>query len=180
VDAKIEQALIRIAHDLNASNILWGVGASLLLQQYGLTDTCKDIDLLVSVADIQTADHILSAMGEKQTEKPSGIYATDYFYEYIIDGVNIDVMAGLKIKTGKTVFEYTFDKDSVPHSFPVGGVPVPFCTLEEWYTLYQLMPGKTHKALLIASYFHRYGVQYPELLERMSMGQTHQIFDQFY
>jgi hypothetical protein len=167
VDSKIEQTLIRIAQALNASGILWGVGASLLLRQYGLADTCKDIDLLVSVAEIQTADSILSAIGEKQPEKLSDIYATDYFYEYIIDGVNIDVMAGLKIKTGETVFEYVFDKDSVPHSFSIGGVSVPFCTLEEWHALYQLMPGKMHKAQLIASCFHRYGVQYPELLVRM-------------
>ncbi|MDR1809551.1 MAG: nucleotidyltransferase family protein [Prevotella sp.] len=164
MDTKIEQVLVRIAQALNVSRILWGVGGSLLLRQYGLTDTCRDIDLLVAVADAQTADSILSAMGEKLPPQRSDMYATDYFCEYIIDGVSIDLIAGLKIRTGKTVFEYVFNTASVPHTFLFGDVPVPFSTLEEWHTLYQLMPGKTHKVQLIAAYFRRHGVEYPHLL----------------
>jgi hypothetical protein len=172
VNAKIDRVLIRIAQALNAANILWGVGASLLLRQYGLTDSCKDIDLLVSVADMQKANNILSSMGKKQPEKPSNIYATDYFYEYIIDDVNIDAMAGLKIKTGESLFEYKFDQESVPHTFLIDGIAVPFSTLEEWHTLYQLMPDKQHKAAQITAYFDQHDLQYPHLAERMRKGKA--------
>ena len=42
-----------IAEKLNKEGIGWGVGASLLLNHYGLIDQPNDIDLLVSVADIE-------------------------------------------------------------------------------------------------------------------------------
>ncbi|GAB6010927.1 nucleotidyltransferase family protein [Viscerimonas tarda] len=168
MNKEIEPVLSKIAQALNASHVLWGVGASLLLHQYGLVEDPTDIDILVSVDDISTVDKLLSSLGEKQPETPSDIYATDYFYEYIINGINVDVIAGLKIKQNKAVFEYTFDKESAPHTFFIGGVPVPFSTLEDWYILYRLMPGKESKSELIAGYFREHGVRYPVLMERMN------------
>jgi hypothetical protein len=152
---RIELALVRIAGAFNDANICWGVGGSLLLRQYGLADTCGDIDLLVSPSSLQAADGILSAMGEKQPEKPSDVYATDCFYEYVIGGVCIDLIAGLKIRTGGGVYEHVFDENSVRHTFWIGGVAVPFTALEDWHALYRLMPGKEYRANRIANYLRR-------------------------
>lgn len=168
MDKKLENVLTKISKALNNSDILWSVGASLLLNRYGLADNPTDIDITVSVSDIHKIDKILSSMGQKQPESTSDIYLTDYFYEYVIDGINVDVMAGLKIRSGNSVFTYKFDKESVPHSFEIDNVKIPFSTLEEWSVLYSLMPQREAKVRLINSYFDKYGIQYPHLLERIT------------
>lgn len=164
---KIEGVLIKITEALNSTDILWGVGASMLLYQYKLIDNPSDIDITVSVSDIAEVDRILSSMGEKLTETKSDIYLTEYFYEYIIDGVNIDVMAGFKINLANSVFEYPFDKNSVPHHLKIENTVIPFSSLEDWFVLYQLMPEREHKVNLINEYFKAKGVEYPILLERI-------------
>lgn len=168
MDKKLEKVLIQISKALNNSDILWSVGASLLLNRYGLVDNPTDIDITTLASDIHQIDKILSSIGQKQAESTSDIYLTDYFYEYVIDGVNVDVMAGLKIRSGNSVFTYDFDKESVPHCFEINNVKIPFSTLEEWSILYQLMPQREAKVKLINGYFNKYGIQYPHLLERMT------------
>jgi hypothetical protein len=41
---------------------VWGVGASILLNYYGLIDKPNDIDILVDLKDIEKADIILNLM----------------------------------------------------------------------------------------------------------------------
>jgi len=168
MDKELQSVLIKIAKALNAPDILWSVGASLLLEQYSLVDNPTDIDITASINDIRFIDNKLSALGEKQKENESELYSTDYFYEYIIDGINVDVMAGLKINLREGIYEYKFDKESVPHSFKIDNTQIPFSTLEEWYILYQLMPAKKGKVTVIESYFKINGIQYPGLLHRMA------------
>lgn len=38
-----------LAEKLNSSDILWAVGGSILLNQFGLIDKMKDIDLFVDI-----------------------------------------------------------------------------------------------------------------------------------
>lgn len=168
----IEPVLGKIAKALNSSDILWGVGASLLLNQYGLGTDPGDIDIIVSVSDINKVDEIMSSLGQKQTVGTSDIYRTEYFFEYLVDGVHVDIMAGFKVNLSNSVFEYKFDKSSVPNKFWFGSVSVPFSTLEEWYVLYQVIPGKDYKADIIADYFYKNGIQYPSLLKKMADNPT--------
>lgn len=168
-----QQVLVDIAKALNSEGIVWGVGASMLLFQYGLADNPADIDIVVASGDIGKADRLLSPLGtsKKQKEK-SDIYLTDFFYEYVIDLVEADVMAGFKIRLTESVFEYKFDKESVPHFFKIGGIDIPFMTLEEWYVLYQLMPNREYKVSLLEDYFEKRGIEYPYLLKRTLQDNT--------
>ncbi len=160
------QTLVKIAKILNDAGIAWGVGASMLLAQYGLADNPADIDIIVALDDIDEVDALLSSLGssKKQKEK-SEVYRTDFFYEYIIDSVEIDAMSGFKIKLPGCVFEYKFNRESIPRSFMIEGIQVPFMSLEEWYVLYQLMPGREYKAGLLEKHFDKSGIEYPYLLE---------------
>ena len=57
-----------IGDKLNKANILWGVGASILLNQFGMVDTPNDIDIFMDIKDIHKADKILS-LGKKENMK---------------------------------------------------------------------------------------------------------------
>ena len=54
-----------IGKKLNDADITWGVGASILLNRFGLIDKPNDIDIFVSINDIEKTDEILKSIGEK-------------------------------------------------------------------------------------------------------------------
>lgn len=159
-----------IGEKLNESNILWGVGASLLLHQYVLVDKPNDIDLFVDVKDIEKADDILRKLGQKKPREKTGAYATEYFYEYTIHGFDVDVMAGFKINHDCGVFEYIFDHHSISEVVNINGVDIPFTSLEDWYVIYQLIPHRENKVNLIEAYLLSNGIRKPDLLDRALQG----------
>jgi hypothetical protein len=67
----MQAAFGRIGRALNGADILWGVGASLMLRQYGLADDPHDIDLIVSACDAENADALLRGMGKAVECRPS-------------------------------------------------------------------------------------------------------------
>ena len=156
--------LIYIAEKLNQAHIVWGVGASMLLNIHGMTNKPNDIDILVDIKDIDKADKILSGIGEKKLREKTDRYSTKYFYEYVINGFDIDVMSGLQINHIDGIFEYTFDYDSISDIRNVNGVRIPLTSLEDWYVIYQLIPNREAKAAMIENYLIANGVAKPGFL----------------
>jgi hypothetical protein len=164
------QALGRIAGALNGSGILWCVGASVLLHQYGLAEHPHDIDLLVALPDAERAAGILGAMGEEVPCGASVTYSTEFFRRFCVDGCDVDLMAGFRVNHPSGCYEYRFDGASVASVREVGGVPVPFAALEDWCVVYQLIPDKEYKALRIEEYLRQNGIENPGLLARALEG----------
>ena len=162
--------LSNIGEKLNSSNITWAVGASILLNQFGLIDKPNDIDIFVDIKDIERADKILKNIGEKKVYENTSTYSTEYFYEYVIDGIDIDVMAGFAINHNSGVFEYVFDHDSISEFKIINGVRVPFTSLEDWYVIYQLIPNRQFKVDMIEKYLLSNGIKNPILLNRTLEG----------
>lgn len=87
-----------LGEKFNKSNIIWAVGASILLNQFGLIENPKDIDIFVDIKDIDRVDEILNSIGKKKQWEKTGIYSTKYFYEYMVDGIDVDVMSRFAVK----------------------------------------------------------------------------------
>ena len=182
------QALGRIAGALNDSGVLWCVGASLLLYQVGLAENPHDIDLLVALPDAEKAADILGGMGEALPCGGSTTYSTEFFRRFRVDGCDVDLMAGFRLNHASGSYEVPLDSASVAFRREVGstqvpfstdsfasirtveGTSIPFAALEDWYVVYQLIPGKEHKALRIEEYFLQNGIEHPRLLERALNG----------
>lgn len=160
------KTLAYIAEKLNEEKVLWGVGASILLNHYGLVDKPNDIDILVALKDIEKADKILSSIGVKKDREKAATYATKYFYEYSIEGFDVDVMSGLTINHEEGAFQLTFDESSIVGTKEINGVKVPLSSLEDWYVIYQLIPNREVKVKLVEEYLINNGVENPSLLER--------------
>lgn len=159
-----------IGGKLNSSNIVWGVGASILLNQFGLIKKPNDIDIFIDIKDIEKADEVLKSISEKKKWEKTATYSTKYFYEYIIDGFDVDVMAGFAVNHINGVFEYTFDHNSISEFKRINGVNIPFTSLEDWYVIYQLIPNREAKVKIIESYLLLNGIKKPLLLERALKG----------
>lgn len=161
------QTLSQVAKKFNASDITWGVGASMLLNQLGLVEEPNDIDIVVALHDIEKAVDMLSGMGEKKTCDANANYSTECFYEYVINGVDLDVMAGFAINHHSGVFHYPFDRHSISMHKEIHGVMIPFTSPEDWFVIYQLIPNREAKVNMIERYVYRNGIKHPFRLKRL-------------
>jgi predicted nucleotidyltransferase len=167
---EILSTLSYIGEKLNNSDITWAVGASLLLNQYGLIDKPNDIDIFVDINHIHKTDEILKSVGEKKKWEKAETYSTKYFYEYIVRGIDVDAMSGFVVNHNSGVFEYTFDHEAISEVVRINGIDIPFTSLEDWYVLYQLIPNREVKVKLIEDYLLSNGIKKPFLLERALEG----------
>ncbi len=149
---RLRGVLKRVAKLLNSEGIIWGVGASVMLNHYGIVEEPGDIDIMVGMEDIHRLDSVLSELGERVVGVPDEVYKTKYFYEYMIDGIEVDVMAGLCIHKGGIDHSFSFNRDSIGEWMEVDGVEVPLAKLEEWHEIYKVLPGRERKAEAIGRY----------------------------
>lgn len=170
-----------IGERLNNEGVLWAVGGSILLNHYGLIEKPNDIDILVDLKDIKKADRILKSIGEKKDSEKTDTYSTEYFYEYVINGFDVDVMSGMCINYEHGIFHYIFDESSISEVKKINGVNIPLTSLEDWYVLYQLIPGRENKVKMIENYLLSNGIKNPNLLKRSLKGDLpKEVMDKIY
>lgn len=159
--------LVLIARVLNQADVQWGVGASVLLYYHGLIDAPHDIDIMTTEADADMVASILGGLGDEAFGDPGrSLYSTSRFLEYVIDGTEVDVMAGLAIRHEDGIYAFPFDDRAVTMRKSVDGVTIPFTSLEDWYILYQLMPGREVKVKLIEDHLLNSGSANLSVLDR--------------
>ncbi|MDO9100184.1 MAG: hypothetical protein Q7V53_05505 [Caldisericota bacterium] len=141
--------LVLVARTLNHAEALWGVGASTLLYYHGLVSEPHDIDIVTSETDIEVVAATLRGLGIEKLSEPGELYSTSRFLEYVVNGTDVDVMAGLAIKHADGTYVLPFDRRSITAKRTEDGVTVPLMSLEDWYVVYQLIPGREPKVKLI-------------------------------
>ena len=159
-----------IGEKFNEANVLWAVGASIMLSQHNIIQKPNDIDILVDTKDIHKVDEILKTIGEKKVRDKVATYSTEYFYEYIVSGIDVDIMAGFKINHIEGTFEYVFDDKSISQIKNINGVSIPLTSLEDWYVIYKLIPGRESKVKIIEDYMNNNGISNVNLLKRSLKG----------
>ena len=128
-----------IAHRFNETKIVWALGASMLLYFKGITSEFHDIDLMVVETDIAKVQNILSEMGQIQPHNPNSKYQTKIFLEYIIDCIDVDVMAGFSIiKDGKAI-DCSLKEDQIVERMLLGEELIPLQDIRLWLEYYRLM-----------------------------------------
>ena len=150
------QLLLRIAHRLNEAGVEWALGASMLLYFKGITSEFHDIDLMVADHDAECVRTILSEMGElwPPNPKPNPMYRTKTFMEFLIDSVEVDVMAGFAIVKDGKVYDCALRKEQIVEKMPLGTEVIPLQSPSLWCKCYRLM-GRAEKAELIEKAMER-------------------------
>jgi len=142
------QVLSRIAKELNQKKLTWAVGASLLLYFKGIVPNFHDIDIMVTEDDVNEAKAVLLSFGTMQPPSPNIRYKTKYFMEFIVEGVEIDVMAGFVIMNHNKEYQISFGKADIKEYIQILDVSIPLQSVEAWRTYYQLM-GRDEKVKII-------------------------------
>ena len=150
------QLLLRIAHRLNEAHVEWALGASMLLYFKGITSDFHDNDLMVADRDAECVRTILSEMGElcPPNPKPNPMYRTKAFMEFLIDSVEVDVMAGFAIVKDGKVYDCALRKEQIVEKMPLGEEVIPLQSPLLWCKYYRLM-GRPEKAEMIEKAMER-------------------------
>ncbi|HPW53071.1 MAG TPA: hypothetical protein PLI19_02885 [Erysipelotrichaceae bacterium] len=141
------QVLSEIAKRLNEEKILWAAGASVMLYLRNLVSEFNDLDLMVGEDDALRVREILLKMGTLK-ESAAGSYATEHFYEFTIDGVDVDIMGGFRIVKDGTVYDCHLKSEDIKDSILVNGVIIPLDSLRNWLHYYKLM-GRSQRVKVI-------------------------------
>ncbi|NLA78946.1 MAG: hypothetical protein GX845_05350 [Erysipelothrix sp.] len=91
---------------------------------------------------------ILLQHGGLVPSKVSAHFKTKYFYEFVIDGVGVDVMAGMVIINQDKEHSFSLKAESVVEYVLINDVEIPLQSLAEWRNLYLLM-GRLDKVAMI-------------------------------
>ena len=142
----LQEVLAYIVKALQQEQIRFGIGGSLLLAHHGLPVTPRDIDLVVALEDAERAVQVLSEMGTVVEQDETSLYATQVFQEFIIEGIDVDLMSGLQIRHDEGIFVYPFAEQTINET------ELPFMSLVDWYVIYQLIPGREQKVAMIEHY----------------------------
>lgn len=166
MNEQLKSTLVKITRRLNETDIMWALGASGVLNYHGLLDEMNDIDILVAKKDCQALEDVLKSMGYMKDFEPSDVYGTEYFREFVINEVDVDVMSNMKIFNHQVTYDYIFDHVSVVGTWALEDVKVPLTSLEEWYILYQMIPNREKKVQMIEGYLQENGANI-KLLEKL-------------
>lgn len=139
----LQEVLAYIVKALQQEQIHFGIGGSLLLAHHGLPVTPRDIDLVVALADVERAVQVLSEMGTVVEQDEMSLYATQVFQEFIIHDIDLDLMSGLQIRHNEGIFAYPFAEQTLNET------GLPFMSLIDWYVIYQMIPGREQKVVMI-------------------------------
>lgn len=141
--------LARIAAELRQADVTWALGASGLLYFRGLAPDFHDLDLMVALEDAGKAERILDRLGQPLPPKPNAsIYRTAVFREYTVDGVEVDLMAGMVIVKDGAAHDGSLHQEDIAGTVTVCGGHVPLHSLACWRRYYALM-GRAEKAKLL-------------------------------
>lgn len=140
--------LSNIAEKLNQRNLTWAIGGSLLLYFKGIMDQFHDIDIMVAEEDAEKLKEIILTFGYLLPPDPKLQYKTKQFLEFIVEGVDIDVMAGFTIVNKEKEYYFPLRPGSVNDFTEVNGVVIPLHSVTEWRKYYELM-GRTEKVKMI-------------------------------
>ncbi len=161
----ITTSLLFIAGELNAIHAQWGIGGSLVLKHHGLIQNARDIDLLVSEADIDRVVARIDALAQRQEAPISETCKSAHFYNYLYKGISIDVIAGFTIYHTEGAYIFPVDAKAIS-MHALGDTRLPYTSLEDWFIAYTLMPGREAKASMLFEYLQRQGVVRRDLLKR--------------
>jgi len=163
--------LKKITREFAQAQIHWGIGGSKLLNFYGITETVNDLDLLIAFEDVKIALQILDGMGKRIEIPNKSEYYTESFNRYMIDGIEIDVMANFKIEHETGVYDFQFDKETKVETILIDEVKIPLTILEEWYIAYLLMKDRDSKVEMIEAYLLKHKqIDLGLLMNRMHQG----------
>ena len=144
---------LKIADWLNEEKITWALGASSVLFYNGYEVVPNDFDLFVELDQYQKVESKLKMIGNLiYKEDANSIYNTQGFNSFEIEDIEVDLIAGFYIRHNEGEYKFPFDWHSIDQVFNYEGSQINVMSLEDWYALHQLIPGREEKVKIIYNF----------------------------
>lgn len=140
--------LISIAEVLNRNSIRWALGASCMLYLRGIVNDFHDIDLLIDEDDSAKAIAALKTLGTMRDPESSSAFQTVCFRQFVIQNVEVDMIAGMAIVCDHAVHRFRLSDDSIDCTLHIQNQDIPLQSTAAWREYYALM-GRTEKVRII-------------------------------
>ncbi len=137
---------LKTLHD-KLSGIDWRLIGSTNLTLQGVDIEAKDVDIRISVEDIQAVQSALQDYCKKQIQYGQNDGYSSFFGQFNIEGVQVDVMAGVVEKDDVKTVDVLAIK---PIAIEIDGMSIPCVDLKTEYDAY-ISLGRNGKAVLIKS-----------------------------
>ena len=148
------KVLADIARELNKEKITWAIGASLMLYLRGIVTEFHDIDIMVAEEDAERAEQTICRIGEELPRRGTAQYKTRWFIEFMVGGVDVDLMAGFVIVKDGTDHECPLLPEDITETRTVNGESIPLHSAVRWAEYYRLM-GREAKADMVKEWINR-------------------------
>lgn len=145
------RVLAKLGAVLREHGILWAAGASLLLYLKGYVEEFHDLDILIGETDPVKMDEILQDFGPFP-ESAKGTYATKYFREFSVDGVEVDMIGGFAIVKAGKVYDCSLQSSQITGYAEVCEEQIPLHSIALWREYYALIGRETKVALIDQKY----------------------------
>ena len=149
------KVLKTIAGEFNKANIIWSLGASMLLYFKGIVSDCHDIDIMIMREDVPSVKEIMALLhGQRQPFVPNEKYRSEAFLEYVVSGVEVDIIAGFAIMNEGRLFDCGLQPHQITDYADLDGERIPLQSVDLWCRYYELM-GRTEKVQIIRNFRDR-------------------------
>lgn len=149
------RVLSSLARILNQKQITWAVGASVMLYLRGVTDHFNDIDLLIDEKDVATLTEEFTKIGTLIKPNINDQYQSKYFLEFVVDEVEVDVIAGFVINYHGIAYDCPLKPSQIDKKCMVNEQEIPLHALSVWRKYYRLME-RASKVEMIDQYVKNY------------------------
>ncbi|PKK93042.1 MAG: hypothetical protein CVV61_06690 [Tenericutes bacterium HGW-Tenericutes-6] len=136
------KVLKKLAFDLNEAKITWNLGASANLYLRGIVSDFHDLDIMILEKDVEKVKEIMSNIALLKDKKPSSNFGTKIFLNYMIDTVDIDIMAGFAIKHQEKMHHFPLRENMIFDVYLLDDVKIYLEDIDIWLTYYVLMERK--------------------------------------
>lgn len=145
--------LKKIVKVFNNNNITYSLGASSMLYLRGIVMSFNDLDFRVKSEDVPKIVSLFSNY-PKEIRKPNEKYKTKVFLEYIIDGVEVDIMSDFIIQNNNKDYHFPLNNTDDFDIIKLDDVTIVLDSVLDWYTFYSLM-NRTDKINILKSYLEK-------------------------
>jgi hypothetical protein len=125
----------------------WGIGGSLLLYNLKLVTDPRDLDIVTTPEDFHALKkRLISVLGPaSQIAHPT--YASTHFSRFTSPrGVNLDVMAGIRVRTSTGFKSWEFNPGAL-----IGENGLPWMQAQDWLELYEMF-DRPERATVLRDY----------------------------
>lgn len=143
------EVLTKVASIFNEHHIFWRLGASCMLYLRGYVDHFDDIDVMIGLDDVTNVKELLKSYPWKERTSNEK-YQTKAFLEYVIDGVEFDIMAGFAIVNEGKIHDCSLSIHDPYDILWLDDIEIYLSKVDTWLRYYQLM-NREDKVKIILS-----------------------------